>query len=134
MKMTNDTVVTYTVTIAPEAIEEHRRCMSLIADAYAWASDYRVATDMANDNTASMVEEYNKRQALAREMERSFLTNWSHLTTSAQEYDGPIRIMRDMWCGFFWKHEKSGYHGGLLFHRNYAVQNNDRIGTWSIHT
>lgn len=139
--MTDTTVRVYNkITITPEALDTYSECMTLIVEAHQWAAKYDTFTD---DPELDRIE-WDKKHVLAQEMESSFLRNWTHLTTGPQSYDGPITISRDGFASFFWIHDgpkpteehpnPNRYHGGLIFHRNHSVTDNNRIGTWSIHT
>lgn len=73
-----------------------------------------------------------RRQAVD-EMERSLHVGLLHIMTTSQKHDGPVDITRDGMASFFWWHETSKYHGGLIFHRNHNIDD-VIVGTWSIHT
>jgi len=137
----SDTVV-YTdsvININASAYETYIECMATIADAYhKWASDHVVALrylDSFSDKIdfENAEKELVRRKAIAIEMELSFLRNWGMLTGQRFVHDGQVHIFRDGFCSFLWRYD-SGYHGGLIFHRNHQVKDNDKIGTWSIHT
>jgi len=124
------------VTIVPEALDTYSECMTLIAEAYKWAGDPTNCTSPELD----LQQEWDKHHKLVHEMERSFLSNWAHLTCQPQAFDGPLTISRDGFCSFFWiytNHNPGGkpYHGGLIFHKNHSIKDEDvTIGTFSIHT
>lgn len=71
-------------------------------------------------------------------MERSFWNCVSSLMLIHTEYDGDIEIWPEEGYSFFWRHAKSGLHGGMIFHHAYSVgvpeEDARKIGTWSIHT
>lgn len=107
----------------------YREALDLIAGARNWAQGMDIDI---TDAKAAEAEVYY-RQAKLAEMERSLLSNLVHLMTGPQAHDGPITVTRDMEASFFWHHEKSGYHGGLIFHQD-SRPADVRVGTWSIHT
>ena len=111
------------ITLTNSGIQAHREAMTLLMEARAWAD--RVRPDATHTHVLA--------RKLIEEMELSYYRNLCLLFTGAQEHDGPLTIHRDMEACFFWKHEKSGYHGGLIFHLNHQVKNAS-VGTWSIHT
>lgn len=109
------------ITILAGAIEKYRDVQEMLRDAHAWV-------DKAVDEPDLI-----RRRALYAQMEESFSRSMLQLIFNAQDYDGPLALHGDSSPGsFFWRHEKSGYHGGLIFHKNHSVDG--PVGTWSIHT
>lgn len=84
-------------------------------------------------NSATTYEELARNQREVIEQQWSLLTTLvSRLTGGANNYDGDLHIFPDSApLSLFWRHEKSGYHGGLIFHQPY---NGQKVGRWSVHT
>lgn len=126
---TTDVEVTFTAS----AIDAHREARELITRAYAWAEDLSFE-DAVSPKGPEILEE---RRKLAIEMELSYLRNLAHITTMSQGWDGPLKVFRDSEACMFWRHEKSGYCGGLNFHRNHKYSKPGEpltLGTWSVNT
>lgn len=96
------------------------------------ARDWQLTVTIGDDLDAA-AEQLRERRQLVDDMERSLLVTLLALMTIGQKHDGPLHIVRDMQSSFFWSHEQSKYHGGLIFHRNHKIDD-AIIGTWSIHT
>lgn len=116
-----------TVTFTQSAKDAHSECVSALMEANQWAEHCDA------DDT---VETLNARRERFIAMQHSLYSNLAHLLTGGTAHDGPLTIWRDSECCFFWKYERSGYHGGLILHRDYAEHGNERlpVGRWSIHT
>lgn len=110
------------INITESAQETFREGERMLRDAKAWV-------DEAED-----VPDLERRRYRFHEMEMSFYTNIAHLIFTYQTYDGELAIDRDGPGSFFWKHKRSGYHGGLIFHADYYGNEPQPVGTWSIHT
>jgi hypothetical protein len=71
------------------------------------------------------------------EMRDSLYNGMLHVMLTSTEHDGDVKVWPDgtkEGKSFFWKHEKSGYHGGLIFHPIYKDGVKQEVGRWSIHT
>lgn len=123
MTTLTDTSVEFTAS-ARQAYEEAR---SLLMEANQWAEHCDA------DDT---VETLTARRERFQKMELSLYSNLTHLLTSGTEHDGDLTITRDGHGCFFWAYKRSGYHGGLIFHADYAEHGSERlpVGYWSIHT
>lgn len=88
-------------------------------------------TISTGDEIQQRAQEYHDQ---LREMEYSLYSNLCHLFFARQDHDGLLEFWRDMEGSFFWKHTKSGYHGGLIAHPVYHNGERTPIYTWSIHT
>jgi hypothetical protein len=109
------------ITILAGAIEKYRDVQEMLREATRWLCESTTENEVA------------ERTKLVAEMENSFNRCMLQLIFQAQDYDGPLALHGDSSPGsFFWRHEKSGYHGGLIFHKNHSVDG--PVGTWSIHT
>lgn len=121
------TITDTTVEFTASARQAYNEARILLMNANQWAE-----TCDANDTEETL----NARREKYREMELSLHRNLVHLLTSGSEHDGDLRITRDGLGCFFWIYAKSGYHGGLIFHADYAEHGTERlpVGYWSIHT
>jgi hypothetical protein len=119
----------HSVKIHGMAIDTFRECQQMIHDAYNWAYDPANYWDAGFDSDDAIRKQADNAK-LALEMELSFLRNWSHITAMPIT-DGGITISRDGPGSFFWRYE-SGYHGGLIAHKNHATDG--PIFSWSLHT
>jgi hypothetical protein len=120
--------------VTTDAINKYRECLELIEQAHRWAQGEDIPWEQVGDHGQEIVRERRERVA---DMERSFYKSFMHLITVSQHHDGPLTINADAAPGsFFWHHKKSGYHGGLIFHRAWGNSGKDPMpyGTWSIHT
>lgn len=84
------------------------------------------------DNADSQEDLHNRRRAVTA-MEQSFFYSLGRLITNSQHHDGPLEITRDGPGCLYWRHPKSGYHGGLIFHPT-LDSGTVKIGSWSVHT
>jgi hypothetical protein len=110
------------ITITDSARDKHTEATKLIEDARRWAEEAR------NE------EELLASRRLAAEMERSYYACLVQMMMVPQDHDGSLEITSDSaLASFFWRHEKSGYHGGMIFHKNHKVSG-AVVGTWSVHT
>lgn len=130
---------TNTVTIAHAAIEVYGEAQSLIQHAHAWAQGADITNEWIDAHSSeAAVALVERRREQAREMELSLYRSLVQLMFVPQTHDGPLRIERDSRVSFYWKHERSGYHGGLIYHASYEDSTDGRVqlpvGTWSVHT
>lgn len=109
-------------------------CRAAIEAARAWAM---TCSDVAAEGPLDELRAISHdRLTKVAEMERSFLANLTRLVTSWSAHDGAITLYTDIApLSFYWTHERSEYHGGLIYHPSYA-NGNERlpVGTWSVHT
>lgn len=111
------------VTIEASAIVKFRDAQELLHNAEIWVSGAVDENDLAS------------RRYRFHEMQDSFNRSMLLLMFHAQDYDGGLKVSGDSApASFFWIHEKSGYHGGLIFHPSYRQGEVQPVGTWSIHT
>lgn len=129
------------------AIEAYSEAMTLLLAAQVWAqdaSDIIITTDAKAQefgvegdviDEMALVETASRRERVIT-MELSLHRCLSHLMIVNQDHDGPVTVSRDGQGSFFWRHVQSGYHGGIIFHPDYAEKGTKRlpVGTWSIHT
>jgi hypothetical protein len=135
--MSTEQQVDTVVTLTPSALDAHREAIALISDARQWAEMLLGYDWSAQTDEGAAMREQETRRELVREMERSYHTNFLHLITMAQGFDGGLKFWRDTQACMFWRHEKSGYCGGLIFHRDHRysdVGDPLTVGTWSVHT
>lgn len=135
--MSVDTNTEVQITLSTSAIEAHKEALALIQKATVWAQCADLSYDemMADDGKAGE-RIYEERQKKLVEMERSYYSNFAHMITMSQGWDGPLNVWRDTEACMYWRHEK-GYEGGLIFHRDLSLSKPGEpltIGTWSIHT
>lgn len=109
-------------TIEVSAQDAYQEVQAMLIQAQTWV------------NEAEDEEQLATRREKFTEMSESFHRNIAHIIFTSQNHDGPVTLSRDGFGSFFWIHGKSGYHGGLIFHRSYGEDGDARIGTWSIHT
>lgn len=110
------------VRLQHSALETFDECQEMIRNARIWEQEGALYED-----------EPRERREIVNQMELSLLRCLVHLFMVRQGHDGEVVISRNMVGGFFWRHPKSGYHGGLLFHKNHSIED-ATVGTWSIHT
>lgn len=113
------------VEIDDVARERYRDCINAIFEAQKWC-------DLAVDE-----EDLKQRRAQYASMERSFLSNAARLLFESNNpaHDGDLRIYPDgAPLSFYWRYERSGYHGGLIYHPIWDGEEKLPVGTWSIHT
>lgn len=125
------------VVITSSAHDAIREAKLLIANARLWA-DNLTDFDWSAHGDDDALKEQEQRRELVREMERSWLTNFTHVVTMASGWDGPeLRLWRDSEACVYWRHTKSSYEGGLIFHRDLRYSEPGApltVGTWSVHT
>lgn len=124
-----------TVTLTGSALEAIIECRTLIANAHSWKQcadlSYEEAMKDNGENGRRILEERVKKVA---EMEESFYINFLSMITMG--FGNEIRIMRDSEACFFFNFD-SGFHGGLIFHRDHSLSKPGEpltIGTWSLHS
>ena len=133
-EMNARTSVTNAVTLAPEAVEVLHECEKALDQARnVWCSGVDIPWAQVEERGEEIIRE---RLARVAQMERSFRVCLTRLIAGPQAHDGELRIYRDgpvdAMC-LFWRHERSGYHGGMIFHPDSRYPN-ARVGDWSLHT
>lgn len=122
------------IVIDARAREKWNECQTQIEEAKIWADGDDIPWEQVGEHGEEIVL---MRRELVANMERSFHRSFMSLVMVSQHHDGPLKIFADAApCSFFWRHEKSGYHGGLIYHRHYTKDGREPlpVGTWSIHT
>jgi hypothetical protein len=116
------------------ALAAWSEAQQLITRASEWAQGADIPFELTQDDTGLRI--VARRREQVAEMELSLHRGLAHLATVNQRHDGPVTVTRDSEGSFYWRHTQSGYHGGLIFHANYADTGRERlpVGTWSIHT
>ncbi len=127
------------VVMDESAIAAYHAAVQKIAHAQRWAEGADLAYELVEDGTALRI--VNRRREQVAAMELSLYRSLAHLSTVAQNYDGPCHVSRDGECSFFWRHTNGDtdappYHGGIIYSASYAEKGTERlpVGTWSIHT
>ena len=102
--------------------------------------------DQANDATELPNDLYEAGKGdywLAERMERSqaMRQSWqrclrSLLTNRRPDHDGDLHVFPDAYgdLSLSWRYDKSGYHGGVIFHPSTRPDAFDGEGAWQIHT
>ena len=129
--MSTEVATDHSIVLDPQAIEAINEAFVMIHAAYNYSDGIDIPWEKVESGEA--IEMVENRRQLAREMERSFYRSLTNLIVGPQSHDGALKVWRDGPGSLYWKHEKSGYHGGLIFHRNHNPPANT-LGSWSIHT
>jgi hypothetical protein len=132
----------FTVTFLGGVADVMTEASKMIHEAKQWAAGFQWAEDtgFTAESQAKFSDEwrnrYQKMQDRVDEMELSWLRSLVHLIQLASNsYDGDLRLSWDSPDSLFFHHPKSGYHGGLIFHPDYADgRKRLPVGTRSIHT
>lgn len=112
---------TRTIEIHESTVNTYHDCMEMVRKARQW------------EQLAPDFDELYRRREIVHEMEHSLHRAMLTLMMQVNDHDGSLGVYRDMLACFFWRFEKSGYHGGLIFHKNHKEADAE-VGTWSIHT
>lgn len=110
----------HVITMRGDSIAVWNHCRNFLAD------QRRSAEGEGTDALLSWVQ-----------MASSLYEGLLHVMLTANSHDGEVEIWPDGppdTMSFFWKHPKSGYHGGLIFHANYKDGKRQETGKWSVHT
>lgn len=121
------TLTDSTIVLTGSAQEAIREAMTMCHKAHAW-----ITTTLIEEGDYETV--IRERIEAVREMEGSFHKSFVQLMLIPQGHDGELRFWRDMEGCLYWRHAKSGYEGGVIFHRNHKWPEESGIGSWSVHT
>jgi hypothetical protein len=102
----------YTITMHEGAYDVLKACLAKVED----------TTDI---NAADSYETLANAQRKALALQANLLRNLVRLLQST-DYDGDLSLAVDGPMSLFFRHQKSGYHGAMIFHPN--------SGEWQIHT
>jgi hypothetical protein len=124
------------IVLSLSAIDAMLEAEKLISDAHMWAENL---TDLRADIGEAMDERtLEARRAIVVKMRTSFYENFARLIRMTSGFDGhELRFYRDEQACLYWRHTKSGYEGGLVFHRNLSYSKAGDplgVGEWSVHT
>lgn len=123
------------VVMDASAIAAYHEAVQMIAHAQRWSEGTDLSWEViSGDDGHAGVKIVNRRREQVAQMELSLYRSLAHLSTVAQDYDGPCHVHRDGEGAFFWRHTQSGYHGGIVYHANHENGERLPVGTWSIHT
>jgi hypothetical protein len=122
------------VVMDESAITAYHEAVQMIARAQRWCEGTDLSFEVTQGDEGIRI--VNRRREQVAQMELSLYRSLVHLSTVAQDYDGPCHVFRDSEGSFFWRHTNGEppYHGGIIFHASHDAGERLPVGTWSIHT
>lgn len=121
------------VVMTASAIQAHIEAVAMMGAAAEWATGTGLTFEDA-EGMERANREVKQRRNQVRLMQDSYWRCMARLMTVPQEHDGHVIVSRDGEASFYWRHVRSGYHGGIVLHAMYRDGERLPVGTWSTHT